>query len=79
MRVGILLAEPSGPDPRGQLRDQIQRAADDGLASAWLSNIFGLDALTALAAAGCGVPGIELARPSCPPTPGTRRRSRSRP
>lgn len=69
MRVGILLAEPSGPDPRGQLRDQIQGAADDGLASAWLSNIFGLDALTALAAAGCGVPGIELGTAVMPTYP----------
>jgi F420-dependent oxidoreductase-like protein len=42
------------------LRDQVRQAADDGFASVWLSNIFGLDALTALAVVGNQVGGIEL-------------------
>lgn len=60
MRIGLLLGEPKGPDALGRLREQIARAAGDGFTSAWMSNIFGLDALTALAVAGSGVPGIEL-------------------
>jgi len=55
MRFGLLINEPSGSDPFPQLRDRIARAADDGFDSAWMSQIFGLDALTALAAAGGAV------------------------
>lgn len=51
------------------LRDQIQQAADDGFASVWLSNIFGLDALTALTVAGGQVPGIELGTAVIPTYP----------
>jgi 5,10-methylenetetrahydromethanopterin reductase len=67
MRIGVSIAEPKGPDPFSNLNEQLQRAADDGFASAWMNNIFGLDALTALAVAGSRVPGIEL---------GTSRRTR---
>ena len=60
MRIGILAAETGGDQALARLADQLRRAADDGFASAWMSNIFGLDALTALAVAGSQVPGIEL-------------------
>lgn len=60
MRIGISQDEPAGPQALVRLRDQLQHAADDGFASAWISNIFGLEALTALAVAGNQVPGIEL-------------------
>lgn len=60
MRIGLLIDEPQGQDVLGRLRGRITRAADDGFSSAWMSNIFGLDALTALAVAGSQVPGIEL-------------------
>lgn len=69
MRIGIVLDEPSGGDALIRLRDQLRSAADDGLASAWLSNIFGLDALTALAVAGSQVPGIELGTAVVPTYP----------
>lgn len=69
MRIGMSLTEPSGPDPMAGLREQIQRAADDGFGSAWISNIFGLDALTALAVAGRDVPGIELGTAVVPTYP----------
>ena len=69
MRIGVSLSDPSGPDPMTSLREQIQRAADDGFGSAWMSNIFGLDALTALAVAGSGVPGIELGTAVVPTYP----------
>jgi len=69
MRIGISQDEPAGPEALTRLRDQLQRAADDGFASAWMSNIFGLDALTALAVAGSQVPGIELGTAVVPTYP----------
>ncbi|GAA2387863.1 TIGR03564 family F420-dependent LLM class oxidoreductase [Nonomuraea africana] len=69
MRVGLLLNEPQGPDPIGGLREAIAQAADDGFASAWLSHVFGLDAITALAVAGGQTPGIELGTAVVPTYP----------
>lgn len=69
MRIGTSQDEPAGPEALSRLRDQLQRAADDGFASAWVSNIFGLDALTALAVAGSQVPGIELGTAVVPTYP----------
>ncbi|MFD1543151.1 LLM class F420-dependent oxidoreductase [Nonomuraea guangzhouensis] len=69
MRIGLLLNESKDPDPLGGLRDTLAQAADDGFASAWLSHIFGLDALTALAVAGSQVPGIELGTAVVPTYP----------
>ncbi|MFC7583997.1 hypothetical protein ACFQYP_09715 [Nonomuraea antimicrobica] len=79
MRYGYFLSEPQGSDPIGDLRDQIARAADDGFDSAWLSHIFGLDAITALAAAGLRRRPSNSAPPSCRRTRVTRARSPSRP
>jgi F420-dependent oxidoreductase-like protein len=42
------------------IRTAARRAADNGLAGFWLSQIFGPDALTALAVVGTEVPDIEL-------------------
>ncbi|MEV0352748.1 LLM class F420-dependent oxidoreductase [Nonomuraea sp. NPDC050680] len=69
MRIGLLLNESQDPDPLGGLRDKLAMAADDGFASAWLSHIFGLDALTTLAVAGSQVPGIELGTAVVPTFP----------
>jgi 5,10-methylenetetrahydromethanopterin reductase len=69
MRIGMSLTEPAGPGAFTALRDQLQQAADDGFASAWMSNIFGVDALTALAVAGSQVPGIELGTAVVPTYP----------
>ena len=69
MRIGTSLADPTGPGALGELRDQLQRAADDGFTSAWLSNIFGLDALTALAVVGSQVPGIDVGTAVVPTYP----------
>lgn len=79
MRYGYFLAEPQGPDAIGGLRDQIAQAVEDGFSSAWLSNIFGLDAITALTAAGVQAPPIELGTAVVPTYPRTRRCSPSRP
>jgi F420-dependent oxidoreductase-like protein len=69
MRIGTSLAEPAGPEALSKLADQIRTAADDGFASAWISNIFGLEALTSLAVAGSQVPGIELGTAVVPTYP----------
>ncbi len=69
MRVGVLLNERGGADALDKLADDVRRAADDGFPSAWLSQIFGLDALMALAVAGRGAPGIELGTAVVPTYP----------
>ena len=69
MRIGVSLTDPTGPDPLTALAGQIREAAGDGFSSAWISNIFGLDALTALAVAGRDVPGIELGTAVVPSYP----------
>lgn len=69
MRIGIMLNEPSGPDGLRRLTDELRRTADEGFDSAWLSHIFGADALTALAVAGSQVPGIELGTSVVPTYP----------
>jgi 5,10-methylenetetrahydromethanopterin reductase len=69
MRIGTMAADPGGDQAITQLTDQLRRAADDGFASFWLSNIFGLEALTSLAVAGSQVPGIELGTAVVPTYP----------
>ncbi|HEY7144552.1 MAG TPA: TIGR03564 family F420-dependent LLM class oxidoreductase [Streptosporangiaceae bacterium] len=68
MRIGTSLDNFTGTDALDRLRAQILRAAGDGFSSAWLSNIFGLDALTALAVAGRGA-GLELGTAVVPSYP----------
>ncbi|MEU5878992.1 LLM class F420-dependent oxidoreductase [Spirillospora sp. NPDC047279] len=69
MRIGVSLSERGGPDSLVKLTDDVRRAADDGFSSAWLSNIFGVDALTALAVAGAQASGIELGTAVVPTYP----------
>ncbi|QKG26905.1 LLM class F420-dependent oxidoreductase [Actinomadura verrucosospora] len=69
MRIGVSLGERGGAGALDKLADDVRRAADDGFASAWMSNIFGVDALTALAVAGSRVPGIELGTAVVPTYP----------
>src|SRR4029077_18552852 len=69
MRIGIMAAETDGDQAMGKLGDQLRRAADEGVASGWMSNVFGLDALTSLAVAGSQVPGIELGTAVVPTYP----------
>ena len=69
MRIGILAADTTGDQALGKLTDQLRQTADDGFASFWMANIFGLDALTALAVAGSQVPGIELGTAVVPSYP----------
>jgi 5,10-methylenetetrahydromethanopterin reductase len=53
----------------GKAVDEAKRAADDGFASFWFSNIFGLDAITACAVVGHAVDGIELGTSVVPTYP----------
>lgn len=69
MRFGTSMPEPEGPQALGLLSDGLRKAADDGFASVWMANIFGLDALTALAVAGSSVPGIEIGTAVVPTYP----------
>jgi 5,10-methylenetetrahydromethanopterin reductase len=69
MRIGISAAEAGGDQALVRLADQLRRAVDDGFASFWMSNIFGLEALTSLAVAGSQVPGIELGTAVIPTYP----------
>jgi 5,10-methylenetetrahydromethanopterin reductase len=52
-----------------QLRDAVQRAEADGFDSFWIAQIFGLDALTALAVAGASTSRIELGTAVVPTYP----------
>ncbi|NKY58848.1 TIGR03564 family F420-dependent LLM class oxidoreductase [Nocardia flavorosea] len=69
MRIGILLSERSGSDALRALTEDLHRTADEGFVSAWMSHIFGVDALTALAVAGSRVPEIELGTAVVPTYP----------
>jgi 5,10-methylenetetrahydromethanopterin reductase len=59
MRIGVFGGD-TGNGPIDAVIEMAQRAADDGFATFWLPQIFGLDALTALAVVGREVPRIEL-------------------
>ena len=59
MRIGTSLVEPRSGS-LDELTATLQRAVDDGFSSAWMADIFGLDAQNALAYAGSRVPGIEV-------------------
>ena len=78
MRIGTSLAEPQSPQALSLLRDELLMAVDDGFSSAWMANIFGLDALTALAVAGSGIEGIEIGTAVVPTYPRHPPCSRSR-
>jgi F420-dependent oxidoreductase-like protein len=69
MRIGVMIGDHVGPDALARVSDEVRRAADDGLASVWISHVFGLDALTALAVAGSRVPDIELGTAVVPTYP----------
>lgn len=69
MRIGIFLGEAAGPDPIADLVGRTRQVAEDGLPSAWIPHIFGVDALIALAIMGREVPGIEVGSAVIPTYP----------
>src|SRR6266511_5027581 len=59
MRIGVSLAEPRSGS-LDELTAALRLAVDDGFSSAWLADIFGFDAQTAMAYPGSRVTGIEV-------------------
>jgi F420-dependent oxidoreductase-like protein len=68
MRIGIF-GGATANGPIDSIVDAVRAAADDGFASYWLPQVFGMDALTALAVAGREVPDIELGTAVVPTYP----------
>jgi 5,10-methylenetetrahydromethanopterin reductase len=66
MRIGVMIDTER---PFDQVVDQVVRLRDEGIETAWASQIFGLDALTALAVIGREVPGIDLGTAVVPTYP----------
>src|SRR2546423_3903410 len=69
MRIGI----GAGGRTVERARGYVRAAAEEGFASAWFSNIFGLDAVMACALTGSGVPieagtAVMPVHPRHPPT-----------
>jgi F420-dependent oxidoreductase-like protein len=69
MRIGIFGGEVAGDGGIDEVVASARRAADEGFASYWMPQIFGLDALTSLAVVGREVPGIELGTAVVPTYP----------
>jgi 5,10-methylenetetrahydromethanopterin reductase len=71
MRIGIFGGLEAGENPGGLdvLTKHVADANNHGFASYWLPQVFGIDALTALAVVGHEVPGIELGTSVIPTYP----------
>jgi F420-dependent oxidoreductase-like protein len=69
MRIGIFGGDVAGEGRIDDVVESAGRAADEGFASYWMPQIFGLVALTALAVVGREVPGIELGTAVVPTYP----------
>jgi 5,10-methylenetetrahydromethanopterin reductase len=70
MRIGIGIGDISGkPATIDDIVAQVQRAERDGFASGWLANVFGVDAMTAIALAGNASKRIELGTAVVPTFP----------
>src|SRR3954454_15322759 len=70
MRIGIFGGETGqGAGGMDELVKAVKETADQGFASYWMPQIFGLDALTALAVVGREVPDIELGTSVIPTYP----------
>lgn len=65
MQISVTIGGRSVDDVVGQA----EQAANDGFTTAWLANIFGVDAITAIAVAGRAVPGIHLGTAVVPTFP----------
>jgi 5,10-methylenetetrahydromethanopterin reductase len=69
MRIGIFGGEVAGHSGIDEVVASARRTADEGFASYWMPQIFGLDALTSLAVIGREVPSIELGTAVIPTYP----------
>ena len=69
MRIGIFGGEVAARGDLGEMTAAAAKVREDGFASYWLPQIFGLDALTALAVIGREVPDIEMGTAVIPTYP----------
>lgn len=70
MKIGLMVGEAAGqPGGIDGLVAQVQRAEAEGFATAWLAQIFGVDAMTAIAIAGRETSRIELGTAVVPTFP----------
>lgn len=70
MRIGIGIGDISGkPATIDDIVAQVQQAERDGFTTGWLANIFGMDAMTAIAVAGRATKRIELGTAVVPTYP----------
>jgi 5,10-methylenetetrahydromethanopterin reductase len=70
MQIGMLLGTADGQRTRiAELVAQARQAEADGFASGWFSNIFGMDALTAVAVCGQATTGLALGTAVVPTYP----------
>lgn len=69
MRIGIFGGDVSSGGTIDDVVESARTAGDQGFATYWLPQIFGFDALTALAVVGREVPGIELGTSVIPTYP----------
>ncbi len=69
MRIGIFAGDVQARGTIDEIVDAARQARDEGFASFWLNQIFGVDALTALAVVGREVPGIGLGTSVVPTYP----------
>jgi F420-dependent oxidoreductase-like protein len=68
MHIGVMISTHQA-DSLGDVVEQIRQVAAAGLHTAWLSQVYGLDALTVIAVAGVQVPGIEMGTAVVPTYP----------
>ena len=69
MRIGVMF---DTEQPFDDVVAQVAGLHDAGIETAWASQIFAYDALTAIAAVAREVPGIHFGTAVVPPTPATR-------
>jgi F420-dependent oxidoreductase-like protein len=69
MRMGVMLSPPQGDNAVETCIAEVRRAADEGFHSAWMAQLFEVDAITALALAGHEVAGIEVGTAVVPTFP----------
>jgi F420-dependent oxidoreductase-like protein len=69
MRIGIEVGDAMGPVLLETIVDRVREAAAARLSAVWMAQVFGWDALTALAVAGREVPGIALGTAVVPSYP----------
>src|SRR3989442_12164143 len=65
MDIGVMV----GGSGLGAVVEAVREAAEAGVRRAWVPQVIGVEALTAIAVAGREVPGIELGTAVVPPHP----------